>query len=80
MDPKYTAVIRTHPHTMHKNKPMGSNQTDKLLHSKGNHTKIKKTTYRSSHQGAAEMNSTRNHEVVGSIPGLAQWVKDLALP
>ena len=34
---------------------------------------------RSSHRGAAEMNPTRNHEVVGLIPGLAQWVKDLAL-
>ena len=24
-------------------------------------------------------NPTRNHEVVGSIPGLAQWVEDLVL-
>ena len=34
----------------------------------------------SSHCGTAEMNLTRNHEVAVSIPGLAQWVKDLALP
>ena len=26
------------------------------------------------------MNPTRNHEVVGSVPALAQWVNDPALP
>ena len=34
----------------------------------------------SSRRGAAETNTTRNHEVVDLIPGLTQWVKDLVLP
>ena len=41
---------------------------------------IKIEDFLSSHRGAAETNPTRNNEVSGSIPGLAQWVKDLALP
>ena len=35
---------------------------------------------RSSCCGTAETNPTRNQEVAGLIPGLVQWVKDLALP
>ena len=39
---------------------------------------LKNKVLESSHCGTAEVNLTGNHEVAGSIPGLAQWVKDLA--
>ena len=42
------------------------------------HNKKKIATW-SSHCGEAEMNLTSNHRVAGSIPGLAQQVKDQAV-
>ena len=43
-------------------------------------SKIKNSGCGSSCRGSTERNLTRKHEVVGSIPGLTQWVKDPMLP
>ena len=54
---------------------------DRLLHSSHfPQTSIQAWCLRSSHCGVAEMETTRNHEVEGSIPGLAQWIEDPVLP
>ena len=49
---------------------------------KSKQTKNKKIKFLSwsSHRGTVETNPTRIHEYTGLIPGLTQWVGDLALP
>ena len=43
-------------------------------------TYVKLTQGRTSSRGSVVTNPTNIHEYVGSIPDLAQWVKDLVLP
>ena len=59
-------------------------QKDKNKQIKTKTTADTKTLMISSHMGSSypgseETNLTSSHEGGGSIPGLAQWVKDLAL-
>ena len=41
---------------------------------------VQNWAFGSSYSGSAVMSPTCIHEDVGLIPGLAQWVKELALP
>ena len=43
-------------------------------------TTYKVTIFVSSHSGSADTNLTIIHGDTGLVPGLNQWVKDLALP
>ena len=65
------------------NLQISSNEEDRSLYPGGwdNSTEAEQISLEESpHCGAVEMNPSRNHEVVGLIPGLIQWFKDLALP
>ena len=67
--------------------PSAGVSSDQIQFSMKNTLKVQETCsprgvkryFWSSCHGAAEMNLTRNLEVAGLIPGLAQWVKDPVL-
>ena len=59
--------------------PYGFHKTQNNTYSNHHFEMILKRKNRSSHCVSAVMNPTSIHEDTGSIPGLAQWVKDLVL-
>ena len=61
-------------------KPRTSGNRTIRTHGEGNHQAIKMKQIGAPIVAQWLMNLTKNPEVAGSIPGLAQWVKDPALP
>ena len=61
------------------NYSLGTSICPRCSHTKKKKNHIESKHFRSSHHVAAEINLTRNHEVSGSSPSLAQWVGGLAL-
>ena len=63
----FTKVRRMEEHSENFNKEIGKK------------SELKSRVMGSPHHGSMEMNLTSIHEDAGSVPGLTQWVKDLAL-
>ena len=55
-------------------------QTPRTFAWQEQNTFVRRRGQGSSHPGSAVMNPSGIHEDAGSIPGLVQWVKDLAWP